>query len=349
MLRKRRRGGPDGPYYVRGTVKVGAETRLVKEHSSGLRDEALAETYRGRLQTEIENDLLFGRDGRTARLTFADIGQLYLDREQGLHPNDVWRIGELNAVLGDYLVRDIRDGWQAFRAQRCTGLKPATVDRFRATLQAALHYAAGELDFPAPRIKGMKISNRRIRFLTIPQADRLVASYADHVQPIIRMLRLTGCRTQEALQLQIPHVDLAKGTIFFERTKSGKPRMVKIHDNVAADIARLLEARENPEFGHVFLNRLGEPYADTRDYRLPGGNPLASAHRTALKRAKVQPIGGDDFRIHDWRHHWACHCVMQGVDLITIRELGGWKDLRMVERYAAVSTEHQAAAVAKLR
>ena len=39
---------------------------------------------------------------------------------------------------------------------------------------------------------------------------------------------------------------------------------------------------------------------------------------------------------------------MEGVKLETIRRLGGWKSLRMVERYAAVSTEHMAAAVAKL-
>lgn len=36
-------------------------------------------------------------------------------------------------------------------------------------------------------------------------------------------------------------------------------------------------------------------------------------------------------------------------DLKTIRRMGAWKSLRMVERYAAVSTEHMAAAILKLR
>jgi hypothetical protein len=40
---------------------------------------------------------------------------------------------------------------------------------------------------------------------------------------------------------------------------------------------------------------------------------------------------------------------MEGIDLETIRRMGGWKSLRMVERYAAVSTGHMDAAVAELR
>lgn len=39
---------------------------------------------------------------------------------------------------------------------------------------------------------------------------------------------------------------------------------------------------------------------------------------------------------------------MAGVDLPTIQRLGGWASLRMVERYAAVSTEHMAEAVRRL-
>ncbi len=49
------------------------------------------------------------------------------------------------------------------------------------------------------------------------------------------------------------------------------------------------------------------------------------------------------------RHHWASWCVMSGIDLETIKRMGGWKSLRMVERYTAVSTEDMAAAVTKIR
>ena len=39
---------------------------------------------------------------------------------------------------------------------------------------------------------------------------------------------------------------------------------------------------------------------------------------------------------------------MSGTDIETNERRGGWKSLRMVERYPAVSDEHMAAALAKL-
>lgn len=52
--------------------------------------------------------------------------------------------------------------------------------------------------------------------------------------------------------------------------------------------------------------------------------------------------------MHDWRHHWASHCVMAGIDPITIMHMGSWKSLRMVERYASVGVEHMRASINRL-
>ncbi len=38
---------------------------------------------------------------------------------------------------------------------------------------------------------------------------------------------------------------------------------------------------------------------------------------------------------------------MSGVDFETLKRMGGWASLRMVERYAAVSDDRMAAAIAK--
>jgi hypothetical protein len=40
---------------------------------------------------------------------------------------------------------------------------------------------------------------------------------------------------------------------------------------------------------------------------------------------------------------------MSGIDLETIRQEGGWKSLRMVECYAAVSAAHRSQAMRKLK
>lgn len=340
MLTLRKRGRF---WHCRGTVRVGRKKQVVAEHSTGSREREAAEAYKAKLEYEIGQELLHGSAARRRQSSVAEALQVYLDRPGGLHRMDVWRIGELNDVLGDYDVADVAEGWRVFKTARCSGLAPATVERFRATLQAALNHAAADWGIDAPRLAKIKFQNARLRYLTSDERDRLLAAYPAHVRPIMLTLAYQGCRTQEALQLQWRDADLAAGRLFFPRTKNGEPRIVAIHSRVRAALGELAAARGPRREGHVFLNRLGRPYADTRDYKYPGGNPLRKAHETACKRARIS-----DFRIHDWRHHWASWCVMSGIDFETIKRMGGWKSLRMVERYSAVSDDHMAAAIAKL-
>ncbi len=39
---------------------------------------------------------------------------------------------------------------------------------------------------------------------------------------------------------------------------------------------------------------------------------------------------------------------MEGVDVLTIKELGGWKSLAMVQRYAHLSPSHRSQAIERL-
>lgn len=62
-----------------------------------------------------------------------------------------------------------------------------------------------------------------------------------------------------------------------------------------------------------------------------------------------RPLSGiPNSTAHGWRHHWASHCVMAGIDLITIMKMGGWRSPRKVQQYAAVDTTHIPEAVARL-
>lgn len=350
MLSIRKRGRY---WHARGTVKAGRETRDVAEHSTGEVEQRAAQEYADHLHARVREEILYGDRRRRGRLTFADAATVYLDRPGGVAVMDKWRLHQINEVMGDRALDGLKDGWAEFRAVRCAGLAPATVNRFRDTLQAAVNHACDEWDIDPPRIRPIKFDNRRVRWLTLDHAERLLQSYAAHVRPIILTYRLQGCRAQEGLQLQWPVVSFTRRTIFFERTKNGQPRTVTMHHRVAPALHALWTERGRPDTGHVFLNRLGRPYADTRDYKYPGGNPLRQAHATALKRAGIRPNGGagdgTDFTIHDWRHHWACHAVMNGVDLETIKTMGGWKSLASLERYTAVSTDHMAAAMRKMK
>lgn len=56
----------------------------------------------------------------------------------------------------------------------------------------------------------------------------------------------------------------------------------------------------------------------------------------------------EDFRLHDTRHTFASRLAMEGVELLTIKELGGWKSLAMVARYAHLSPSHRRDAIERL-
>jgi integrase len=342
MLTIRKRGEK---YHVRGTVRVGRETRVVKEHSTGTDRRHHADAYRSKLEAEVRYELLHGSRGRTQSLTIADAFLHYIARPGGVRSYDLWRIDQINKVVGEYAIAQAADAWSEFKKARCGGLSAATVQRFRATFQAGINCLARDQSFDAPKLpRGDKVSNKRMRYLTPGQADRLIAEYAEHARPIAIMLRWQGLRIGEALRAEWIHINWKSNSFFVPETKTGEPRTVTLHRKTRAALHRLWVSQGSPKEGPVFLTHRGVPYRDPRGYKVPSGSPIKKTHTAACRRAGVA-----DFHVHDWRHHWASHCVMAGIDLETIRQEGGWKSLRMVERYATVSAAHRTRAMAKLK
>jgi len=342
MLTIRRRGKN---FHVRGTIRVGRETRVLHEHSTGTDRRETAEAYRSRLEADIRHEILYGPGGRTHTLTIADAGLRYISRPGGVPSYDLWRLNRINEVVGDRTIAQAADAWSEYKRTRCAGLSPATVQRHRATFLASLNYLAREEGFDPRRLpRGERVNNKRVRYLSLDQADRLVRAYADHVRPIATTLCYQGLRIGEALRIEWTHVNWSNNSIFIAQTKTGESRTVIMHKRTRAALHRLWGSRGSPKEGWVFLTHRGMPYADTRKYKFPSGSPIKKAHATACRRAGII-----DFHVHDWRHHWACWCVMSDIDLETIRQEGGWKSLRMVERYATVSAAHRRRAMQKLK
>ncbi len=345
MLTLRKRGKM---FHVRGTIRVGKQTFVVKEHSTGAARREDAEAYRAKYETDIRREAIHGIGGRTHSLTIADASLRYSNRPGGLRNYDLWRLKQIIGVVGEYSLARAGDAWSEFRRIRCAGLSPVTVQRYRSTFSAAVNYLANEEGFDPPRLprrpKGEKVDEKRVRFLPNEQADRLLRSYAPHVQPIVTLLRWQGLRIGEALRLDWANIDWNNSSIFIAESKTGVPRTLVLHRHCRKALHPLFAARGRPRQGPVFLTNRGKPYNDPRLYKFPSGSPIKKAHATACGRAGIE-----NFHVHDWRHHWASHCVMAGIDLETIKAEGGWKSLRMVERYADVSAAHRARAMAKLK
>jgi integrase len=65
-----------------------------------------------------------------------------------------------------------------------------------------------------------------------------------------------------------------------------------------------------------------------------------TAFETACRHAKLSGVTP-----HVLRHTFASRLVMRGADLRAVQELGGWKSLNMVQRYAHLSQEYKRKAI----
>ncbi|RMH31368.1 MAG: site-specific integrase [Nitrospirae bacterium] len=82
----------------------------------------------------------------------------------------------------------------------------------------------------------------------------------------------------------------------------------------------------------VFVNQHGRPYRSIQK----------------LFQAACRNAGLSNLTPHTLQHTFASRLAMAGVDLRTIQELGGWKSLRMVKRYAHLNAKHKQEAVEKI-
>lgn len=344
MLTMRQRGKAR-IYYIRGSVSYGSKRIDVAEYSSGTSDADAASQLMAEHEAQLREELRFGPKAQVAGATIADAFAAYLLKPNKPNASDILRVGKMNEKIGSMPLSDPHTAWRNFREANLVDQEAPGQDRYRSVLQASVNVYLRDRGLAKIQIPSIKFKNERVRFLSTSERDLLISCYPPHVRPVIVVLAFQGCRTQDALQLQwgMQGVDVPTGEIWIEDAKTKSSRMMPMHPRVQAALTELWEARGKPLSGHVFLNRIGKPYQDTRKAKIPGGNPLKSAHRTACRKAKIA-----NFTVHDWRHHFASHCMMAGVDIESLRKAGGWASYRMIQRYAAVSTGHLRAAIGKV-
>src|SRR2546426_4758689 len=191
-----------------------------------------------------------------------------------------------------------------------------------------------EGDNPAARVRQLRESPGRIRFLEADEEGKLLGAALEPLRTMILVGIYAGLRLlSEALTLRWADVDLKRGllTVAAAYAKSGKTRTVPLNRILRAALQTLRQrAPESAE--HVFARRDGSPYRSIR-------TTLQTACRAA---------GLKDVTPHVLRHTFASRLAMAGVDPRTIQELGGWASLEMVERYTHLSPTHKAEAVERI-
>ena len=195
-------------------------------------------------------------------------------------------------------------------------ISAATLNRELAALRHLFTLAVEEWEVldKAPRIRLEKEPEGRIVWLEAKEEAALLtacrASQNKYLADVVKVALETGMRQGELLELDWSRVDLSRGVVALERTKSGKRREVPMRQVVYAIFATMPE----PRVGRVWPDK---------------------SIRTAFENA-----GLVDFTFHGCRHHFASWFMMRGGQLEALREILGHKDIKMTLRYAHLSPGH---------
>jgi integrase len=202
----------------------------------------------------------------------------------------------------------------------------ATQNRYLSCINRMLTLAV-ELEWLVnnPKLKMGREAKVNVRWITPQEAQKLLGcvEHKPWLYNIIRFALATGCRAGEITSLDWSSVDMDAGHAWInaDRAKSGYSRGVPLNSEAIASM------QGRPRTGRVFQGSTG--------------NDLNEISRNAFQDACAQ-AGIENFRFHDLRHTWASWHAQKGTPLMALKELGGWEDVTMVQKYAHMGASHLA-------
>ncbi len=279
------------------------------------------------------------RKPKPASYLLADVIREYLDEAKSYKRSyrddkrygDIWSARFAGRTLDEITPAEV----EKIKAERLATVKASTVNREVGFLKHVFNVAIRDDKTdrnPIAKVRMLKEPSGRVRYLTDEEETRLMAALAaDADRQRVPVLLQTGLRKSEFLGLRWKHVDFKAGVLTIPRSKNGEARHVPMTSAVRAVLNRL--PRPLDASALVFPNSAGGPDLRWAEKTFPG----------AVSAAQI-----DDFRFHDLRHSFASRLAMEGVDLLTIKDLGGWKSLAMVARYSHLSPGHRHSAIERL-
>lgn len=337
--------GKKGTLWVRFTAPNGSEIY----RSSGTTDRALATEWASKLHAEYYR---VSRLGEKPRRRWSEAVTAWLDDHASkrslnkdkynlvwLHPFMVNKY--LDEITPDLLkeVADARRLEPKDKRRKRDGsphttepTSQATVDKMMALIRSILRDAhrRGWLDV-VPPIRLTAITNEDYRWLTKEEAEALYKELADHLRPLFRFSLATGLREQNVLRLEWSKIDMGRRVMWVKAAAAKGKKPIGIPLN--RDAIDVLKAQSGQHKRWVFPNPQGQPYDRANNH----------GFQAAQARAGIAPLAW-----HDLRHTWASWHVMAGTSLRTLMELGGWRSIQSVLRYAHLSSEHLASDAARV-
>ncbi|MFZ3515068.1 tyrosine-type recombinase/integrase [Vibrio harveyi] len=222
-----------------------------------------------------------------------------------------------NPVASDFTSED----FARYRERRSLEVATATINREHAYLRAMFNELdrLGVITFenPLAKIRQFKEREKELRFLDHNEIGQLLEACQTFSNKslvhIVRVCLATGARWGEAEELKPSQIKNNK--ITFLNTKSNKNRTVPINQHLFDELTSIQPISSN----RMFLSSL-------------------STFRKAIGRAKIDLPKGQ--MTHVLRHTFASHYVMNGGNIVKLRDVLGHSEITTTMRYAHLAPDH---------
>jgi site-specific recombinase XerD len=234
---------------------------------------------------------------------------------------------------------------QTINKQKRQPLKRSTQNYYLIALRNLLNYFADRniLSLPAEKIKlaKSKSEERIVKFLTLNQIKKLLEAPNISTltglrdRAILETLFSTGMRVSELASLNKEQIKITPETDYLEIViigKGNRPRPVYLSERAIKWLKKYLATRQDDKEKALFVNYKGPKKTISR--RLSPRSIEAIVKKYALLAglpAFTTP--------HTLRHSFATDLLMKGVDLKTIQEFLGHKNISTTQIYAHITSK----------
>ncbi len=243
---------------------------------------------------------------------------------------------ELNKINENHI-----ESYKRLRIEK--GLKHSSINRELALIKF-LFTKAVDWNYisTVPKIRLLKLQKQPPKLLTVEQIITLVENSSLWLKPILIVLRNTGLRTQELLNLRFEDIDFENKTLFIRSDKTSDYRFIPINSELFDQLTwakvyyplpymNKVIKRKECQMNYVFCNL--------------DGSKLKSISKSFRKLSKKSGIKATP---HMFRHSFASHLLMKGVDILSVKELLGHKDITTTQVYLHVNDKHKVNVLNKL-
>ena len=218
---------------------------------------------------------------------------------------------------------------------------------------AAREWSFRGLENPVGQIHRPQIPEGRCPTLSEDQIRRFLEeckkSATKLLYPFVLLALHTGCRSMELRGLRWSQVNLEEGFISLigAETKVHRSRAIPLTPAAQEVLGGLADKEKMNKVLDLGGNPVGLVFPARGRHEKP--RDMHMSFDRAVKRAGLDDLPGNGkLRIHDLRHLCGTFLVMNGVDIETIRDILGHRDLSTTQRYLHVVNEHKKKAIAKI-